>query len=255
MVNSDSSETYSQIKELAAAFRTERGFKVNTKGVGKSLEITVEGKSAHGAYPQAGVNAISVMMEFLGNLNFSSDELNVFFDFYRRYIGFDVNGKNLGCGFEDAQSGKLTLNVGLVHYDKGSITLNINVRYPVTVTEEQVYEGILPTLNEYDMGLIKVSGKPSVYMAPDSPMIKTLVGIYQKHTGDTESKPIVIGGGTYAKAAKNIIAFGGIFPGDEDRMHQKDERISIDRFMTMTKIYAEAIYQLTQEDFTFTEEE
>ena len=255
VVNSDSSETYSQIKELAAAFRTERGFKVNTKGVGKSLEITVEGKSAHGAYPQAGVNAISVMMEFLGNLNFSSDELNVFFDFYRRYIGFDVNGKNLGCGFEDAQSGKLTLNVGLVHYDKGSITLNINVRYPVTVTEEQVYEGILPTLNEYDMGLIKVSGKPPVYMAPDSPMIKTLVGIYQKHTGDTESKPIVIGGGTYAKAAKNIIAFGGIFPGDEDRMHQKDERISIDRFMTMTKIYAEAIYQLTQEDFTFTEEE
>ena len=85
-------------------------------------------------------------------------------------------------------------------------------------------------------------------------MIQALMGVYQKYTGDTERRPQVIGGGTYARAAENIVAFGAMFPGDPDLMHQKDERLSIDRLMTMTKIYADAIYQLSQKRFVLTEE-
>jgi len=254
VVNSDNAEIYSQIKELAAEYRRETGFGIRIKGVGKSLEICTEGRAAHGAAPEAGLNAISIMMEFLGKLNFASDEINVFLDFYNKYIGFDVNGKALGCGFEDEPSGKLRCNVGIVQYDKEAVELVLNVRYPVTFTEEQVYDGILPVLNQYDMGLIKLNCKPPIYMDAESPMIRTLMEVYQKHTGDFESSPVVMGGGTYAKAAKNIIAFGGLFPGDADLMHQADERISVDRFMTMTKIYADAIYKLTQPDFSLMEE-
>ena len=65
---------------------------------------------------------------------------------------------------------------------------------------------------------------------------------------------MVIGGATYPTAAKNVVAFGGIFPGDEDRMHQKDERLEIKRLMQMTRIYADAIYKMTQPDFTILEE-
>ena len=86
-------------------------------------------------------------------------------------------------------------------------------------------------------------------------MIKTLMEVYQQNTGDYESKPLVIGGGTYARAAKNIVAFGGMFPGDPDLMHQKDERLSIEKLMKMTKIYADAIYKLSQAEFRITEEE
>lgn len=91
-------------------------------------------------------------------------------------------------------------------------------------------------------------------MAPDSPMIKALMEVYQQHTGDKESQPRVIGGGTYARAAKNIVAFGAMFPGDPDLMHQKDERLSLDRLLTMTKIYADALYRLSQKSFVLTEE-
>jgi succinyl-diaminopimelate desuccinylase len=35
----------------------------------------------------------------------------------------------------------------------------------------------------------------------------------REETGDIESKPLAIGGGTYAKDADNVIAFGLIFPG------------------------------------------
>ena len=38
-------------------------------------------------------------------------------------------------------------------------------------------------------------------------------------------------------------------------MHQKNERLSIERFMQMTKIYADALYALTQPDFTLKEDE
>ena len=255
VVRSDDPERYGQIRALAASYKEGTGYKVSVKGVGKSLEITATGKSAHGASPGAGLNAISIMMDFLGQLNFANDDVNDFIQLYNTYIGFDFNGEKMGIGFSDAVSGKLTLNVGLVSYDRESITLTVNVRYPVTYTDEQVFEGIMPIINKYDLGIIKGRAQAPIFMDPDSPMIKTLMEVYQQNTGDYESRPLVIGGGTYARAAKNIVAFGGMFPGDPDLMHQKDERLSIEKLMMMTKIYADAIYKLSQAEFQLTEEE
>jgi succinyl-diaminopimelate desuccinylase len=68
--------------------------------------------------------------------------------------------------------------------------------------------------------------------------------VYKKQSGDHDSKPLVIGGGTYARAMDNVVAYGAMFPGDEDLMHQKNECVSIDNLMKMTRIYAEAIYRL-----------
>lgn len=51
-------------------------------------------------------------------------------------------------------------------------------------------------------------------------------------TGDTENKPMVIGGGTYAKSLKNIIAFGPEMPGIDYRIHGADEFILVFRHGT-----------------------
>lgn len=37
------------------------------------------------------------------------------------------------------------------------------------------------------------------------------------------SPPLVIGGGTYARAADNIVAFGACMPGEEEMGSQKNE--------------------------------
>ena len=55
VVNSSKPEQYDDIKEKIEIYRAETGYKVNYKGVGKSLEITVTGVSAHGAKPERGV--------------------------------------------------------------------------------------------------------------------------------------------------------------------------------------------------------
>jgi succinyl-diaminopimelate desuccinylase len=59
-----------------------------------------------------------------------------------------------------------------------------------------------------------------------------------------ESQPHVIGGGTYARDMENAIAFGALYPGDPDTMHQKNECVRIDRLIQTAKIYADAIYEL-----------
>ena len=55
---------------------------------------------------------------------------------------------------------------------------------------------------------------------------------------------IVIGGGTYAKHFNRVLAFGALFPWEEDRMHMTDERISLDSYSRMANIFAATVYNL-----------
>ena len=64
-----------------------------------------------------------------------------------------------------------------------------------------------------------------------------------RKTGDL-SAPLAIGGGTYAKAMENIIAFGPVFPGEDSREHQADEYIALDNIERLRRIYAQAFQNL-----------
>lgn len=249
VVNSSVKGAYDDIKEKATIFREETGYQIKCKGIGKSLEITTAGIASHGAKPETGLNAISVMMKFLGHLNFVNEDHNEFISFYNRYIGFNFHGEELGMALEDEPSGKLAFNVGVIEMDQEAVKLTINVRYPVTFHVDEVYTPMEDILNRYNMGIIKGKHRDPIYRSADNPLIQTMIEVYQKHTGDYESQPEVIGGGTYARCTENIIAYGAFFPGDEDLMHQRNEYISIDRLRQMTKIYAEVIYKLSSEDY------
>ena len=91
VIRSDVKNAYEKIKEKIAAFREAEGYTVKTKGVGKSLEITCEGVACHGAVPEKGLNAISILMKLLGELNFANEEVNEFIDFYNKHIGFNLD--------------------------------------------------------------------------------------------------------------------------------------------------------------------
>ena len=243
--NTENSD-YSTIKEMVADFREEKGCTINCRGTGRSLEITAKGVGAHGANPQRGLNAITLLMEFLGRLNFASEETNDFIGFYNDCIGYDIHGERIGCCFEDEPSGKLIWNVGKIQLDRKSVELTVNIRYPVTSGEDEVYSGIMEVVDKYNIGIVKNAHQMPVYIAKDNPLITTLMDIYRKHTGDNDSKPVVIGGGTYARAMDNNVAFGGHFPGEPELEHQKNELISIDNMMKLATIYAEALYRLAE---------
>lgn len=237
---------YELTREIIANYKGETGYKINVKGIGKSLEITTHGISSHGARPEQGLNAISIMMELLGKLPIVNEDMIEFIEFYNKYIGFELDGTKIGCGISDEASGKLIFNVGKIEVDSEAGRLIINVRYPVTATDEDVYSSIMPNLNTHNFGLIRLDHKAPIYFSEDNPVVTTLMDVYREQTGDIGSQPIVIGGGTYARAAKNIVAFGATFPGEEEVAHQKNEYISIDSLVKAAKIYAEAIYRLSQ---------
>ena len=249
VLRSDEEGTYELIKEMVYGYRQETGYKLNVKGAGKSLEITAAGVAAHGAKPEKGLNAISIIMDFLGKLNFVCEDHNEFIDFYNKYIGFCLDGSQIGVDCSDEPSGGLVFNVGMAELDGEAGKLTINIRYPVTADGDEILSKLTSVLDRYDMGLIRGEHKKPIYMEMDNPMVKLLLEIYRKHTGDEKSQPLVIGGGTYARSAENVIAYGALFPGDPDLMHQKNECITVERLMQMTKIYAEAIYKLASGEY------
>ncbi|HZK02690.1 MAG TPA: dipeptidase PepV [Anaerovoracaceae bacterium] len=239
-------ESYENIRIKIDEYEKVTGYKLSSKGIGRSLEVTAMGISSHGARPEKGLNAISVLMGFLKTIDLANDDLIDFIDFYNEHIGFNLNGENIGCGFSDLVSGKLIFNVGMAEFNDEVVKLTVNIRYPVTLNEERVYSQMMPFLDKYEIGVVKTNHQPPIYIPADSPLIETLMGVYRKHTGDTESKPLVIGGGTYARAMENAVAFGMAFPDEPELAHQKNEYITIDNFVKAAKIFADSIYELTK---------
>lgn len=102
---------------------------------GLSVTVKTQGKPAHASTPEDGRSAISAMMEQLAavpGLN------SPFVDFYQKHIGWDCYGGKMGCGLEDAQSGKLTLNAGVLAVEGEDLVLTLDIRNPVTFGPEDV---------------------------------------------------------------------------------------------------------------------
>ena len=95
-----------------------------------------------------------------------------------------------------------------------------------------------------DFELLKGEHKEPLFVKKDDPLVKNLMNVYRDIVGDEESEPIAIGGGTYARAIEKAVAFGPLFPGQEELAHQKDEFIGIEDLIKNAKIYAGAIAAL-----------
>jgi len=102
----------------------------------------------------------------------------------------------------------------------------------------------LATLKEKNIVIEVTSTKEAHYIPKDDELVTTLVDVYRKHTGDTKNDAVVRGGGTYARCLKKGVAFGLLFPGKQDTMHQANEFFALEDLFRSTAIYAEAIYEL-----------
>ena len=238
-------KAFEHVKEAAKVFRGAGCAKVTCKGAGNALEITVSGKSAHGSTPEKGLNAISIMMEFLSTLPLVNESARDFVDFYHTHIGYELDGDSLGIAMEDSVSGTLVVNPGMIAMNKEAAVLTVNLRYPISKKDSDVYGALRPVLDKNGLGVVKLMVLHPLYLGPDEPLVKTLIDVYRENTGDMDSKPVVTGGGTYARSFPNAVAYGPKFPGEDDVVHQKDEYISLDNMMKAAHIYMDAICRLT----------
>ncbi|MFW6300953.1 MAG: dipeptidase PepV [Bacillota bacterium] len=210
----------------------------------EGLELVAKGISAHGSMPQDGVNAVSHLINFLGDLKLTGDEKAEFLRQYSELIGLNYFGENIGCQMSDQVSGPLIFNVGQIKLDDDQAKVVVNIRYPVQASADEVFARMEDKLQATGWTIEKGEHKEPLYVEKDSELVKSLMEIYQEETGDYEAAPIAIGGGTYARAVEKAVAFGPLFPGQPELAHQKDEYIGIDDLIKNTVIYAKAIAAL-----------
>ena len=240
-------EDISLIEEKLNKFVEDTNYPLSMENDGVNIKIIAKGISAHGSTPEKGENAISYLMAFLGELLTGSCDICEFINMYNEKIGFKHYGEGIGCGFKDDVSGKLNFNPGVIKGSEEEIKLTINVRYPIKSSAKEVYDGIREDLKDTGIELIEGdSDTKPLYVPKDNLLVEKLMKVYREQTGDVDSEPITIGGGTYARAMENAVAFGPAFPGQMDVAHQKDEFISIEHLMKITKIYAGALYELAK---------
>lgn len=235
------------IEESLENFLEKNNYPLSIEKGGENIKIIATGVSAHGSTPEKGENAISYLMSFLAELLHEDNEILSFVKMYNEKIAFKHFGEGIGCGFEDDVSGKLNFNPGLIQVDGNEIKLTINVRYPIKSSAEEVYRGIRESLANTSIKLIEDENETKpLYVPKDNFLVEKLMKVYREQTGDMDSEPITIGGGTYARAMENAVAFGPLFPGREEVAHQKNEYISIEDLIKITKIYAHALYELAK---------
>lgn len=214
---------------------------------GTSIILHSAGIQAHSAHPDLGKNAISPMIILLNRI-FNRFKYKIeLFEFFKNYIKTEFDGKSLNIDFED-ESGKLTLNVGDFKFYENYLQLGINLRIPINTSIDTITNLIDLKCKNYSLDTYVDGVQESLYVPKDNYLVKTLCNIFNKMT-NSNSEPIAIGGGTYARAFKNCVSFGANFPGDTDMCHQANEFIDIDKLMLSCKIYAETIYELTSKKF------
>lgn len=226
-------------------FAKDKGYKLSAQLKEDMVVIKSVGESAHGSLPQLGRNGIMQLFAFLGILELGINDVSEFIEFINKNIGMEIHGESFGICLEDKDSGKLSFNVGVVSMDENSATITLNLRYPVTKQLEDMMNPFNNKIEGTGIRVEKFVHQGPLYFSPDSPIIKALQKVYSEQTGE-EAKLVSIGGGTYAKEMPNTVAFGPMFPGEEDTIHKPNEYITIDNLIKNAKIYAHALYELAK---------
>ena len=206
-----------------------------------TIKLTLKGKAAHGSTPQYGINGATKLAEFLSTLGLDNNGKN-FVDYIVEKLANDPFGEKLGINYSDDEMGEATYNYGILEYDlERKIGLvSTDCRHPKKFDLVDRLNGI--KVDNIDIEV--TSTKEAHYVPKDDELVTTLMDVYRKHTGDTKNDAFVLGGGTYARCLKKGVAFGLLFPGKEDTMHQANEYLEVEDLLLATAIYAEGIYKL-----------
>ncbi len=248
VVTVPSEEAAEKMQGAFSVFVGEEPISGTLEANGTTVTIKVVGKGAHGASPQSGINAATFLAVFLNSYSFGG-AAKEFIEVAATLVHEDFYGEKLGVAFEDAKMGKLTMNAGLFVFEKGQEEgnfMSLNFRYPKGTSAEQLEAGAKATAGKIGAEIVQGGRNQEPHYVPaDDPLVETLLQVYEDHTGQKGHEQI-IGGGTYGRLLKRGVAYGAMFPGYTDTMHQANEFMALDDLFRATAIYADAIYRLAK---------
>lgn len=235
-----------RLSQVIDSFAAPRDAKLTCEKTGEGeYTLVMNGMSFHGSTPQYGSNAAANLVKVLRLIGIGGEQ-GKFFETIDKVIGDQTRGENLGLLLYDDIAGFSSLCWGILKTVDDKIMFTVNYRYPVTYKVNEIGPKVEAALKSCGFEVRNCRFTPPLYMPEDSDLVKKLMKVYRDETGDVESKPLCIGGGTYAKAMPNMLAFGNQFPGENCHIHEIDECWSIQHIITHTKIAAAAIVALAE---------
>ncbi|HFZ9499627.1 TPA: dipeptidase PepV [Streptococcus agalactiae] len=226
-----------------ADFASKHNLKAELSVEDEQYIATVYGKSAHGSTPQEGVNGATYLALYLSQFDFEGPA-RAFLDVTANIIHEDFSGEKLGVAYEDDCMGPLSMNAGVFQFDETNDdnTIALNFRYPQG-TDAKTIQTKLEKLNGVEKVTLSDHEHTPHYVPMDDELVSTLLAVYEKQTG-LKGHEQVIGGGTFGRLLERGVAYGAMFPGDENTMHQANEYMPLENIFRSAAIYAEAIYEL-----------
>lgn len=209
-------------------------------------KVSAEGIPAHAAFPEGSESAEVKLARILLESGVLDQAAASLMEDCVAFFG-DYYGEGLNIAYSDPESGKLTHVGGMASYQDGVFHQNINIRYSVTAKYEELVERIRETMGARGFNVTRVHHSGPNYVDPQLPVIQKLAEISNRVLG-TDLKPVVIGGGTYARKLKRAISFGMGMPvrrmpfgNTRGGAHQADEYTEIEDLKKAFAIYVEAI--------------
>lgn len=237
---------YDRVSESLAP---ELGNGVSVEACESGSKITATGISTHAAYPKGSVNAMAKLAGALsrsGLLTGTDQECvtflsNVFGSYY---------GEGLGIHFRD-ETGYVTHIGGMTKVTDGRLSQNINIRYPMGITADELMEKIAMVCGKGGFTVDTIKPDPPTFLPPDHPVVRMLNDLANSML-NTGTPPFPMGF-TYARRLENAVAFGPLtlkeespFGRERGGVHQPDECMPVETLKQAVAIYAQALYKLDQ---------
>lgn len=124
--------------------------------------------------------------------------------------------------------------------------MQIDIRIPVTIDHDALIDQLSQKVSAYGLTYEHFDYLAPLYVPKDSELVKTLMHVYKKLTGD-DTQPQVSGGATYARTMNQCVAFGAMLPDVQDYMHQVNEQWELTSMFKAMDIYAEAVNEIVGE--------
>ena len=200
--------------------------------------VTVLGLSKHSKDAAEGVNAIVGLAESLSLIQPHPALL-----FIADAVGEDATGAALFGEIKDEPSGALSFNIATLSIDEEQSEIGIDIRIPVLADKDALVERLTEVAASYQLQYEEFDYVAPLYVPLDSPLVSTLMAVYQEETGD-QTPAMSSGGATFARTMENCVAYGALFPDALQTEHQANERAKLDDLYRAMEIYAETIRRL-----------
>ncbi|MDO4572866.1 MAG: Sapep family Mn(2+)-dependent dipeptidase [Clostridia bacterium] len=199
------------------------------------------GRGGHAAHPGDSKNAMQALLFALAAQPLEGEDLAAAAALHA-LLGFDEHGEGFRLDRRD-ESGRLSLAPTMLSWNEDGVHITLDARYPFSIGEETLAGALDAAFGAIGFERRTLECKAGHFIDPGSELVSTLMDVYEKHIGHKAS-PRAIGGGTYARAFKNAVAFGADPEGAVSECHMPDESIALSDIRFNTLVMAEAIARL-----------